>query len=337
MKILTIGDIHCKASALHDMDVLMKELDLIIDDEQPDYIVVTGDMHDSFATINLFAFNKIIKMMKFLSSKAPLYYIVGNHDQSSATAFHTDNHAFTVFKDWKNVTIIDRFEEKVLWKDSLNVETVMCSYMPPGEFIKLYDSKQLYNPRLVFTHQEYRGSDLGSIVSQTGDIWPESYAFVINGHIHDRSYQQPNLLHVGTPRFTTFAEITQRSVSILELTETNIQERPVLLNMPRKHTLILKTQDINQNLPILLNSTSQDEIRLIIQDQDTAIQAYKKTQEYLSLLNRPGLKVVTKPVTSAVIKNSKRLTFSETLVQYLTERSPKVLPVLEEVKRAYQG
>lgn len=64
---------------------------------------------------------------------------------------------------------------------------------------------------LIFAHQEFRGCKLGSIISESGDVWSEEYPVVISGHIHDLQ-TLPGVVYPGTPIQHSWSDSSDRYV-----------------------------------------------------------------------------------------------------------------------------
>ncbi|MFH1209347.1 MAG: metallophosphoesterase [archaeon] len=89
-KILVIGDVHIGyEEALNKQGILiprfqfneiLKRLDKIFDKVKPEIIVVNGDLKHEFGTISDQEWRQTLKIIDYLSEKAKLILIKGNHD-----------------------------------------------------------------------------------------------------------------------------------------------------------------------------------------------------------------------------------------------------------------
>jgi DNA repair exonuclease SbcCD nuclease subunit len=333
LKILAVGDPHAKPSAITEIKLLKTEILKVINTENPDFVVILGDLQDKHANMDVFTWEVIRDFMTSIADLKPVYYIIGNHDIGNQGEIHSKHHWFNTFKNHNRIKIIDGFQEC----EFLGHKFLGCAYLPPGEFVKMYNDKKPTNIELCFVHQEFLGASFGAINSTKGDEWPLNYPLVVSGHVHERSWHQKNILYVGSSRYTNFSEITSRSLSLIQIDDTGVSERPIHLSLPRKHTFHTKVSEVINYIEILESGKAHDEIRLIVQDSENSIALWKKTKEYSKLIKTPGIKVVLKPVVEIITKNKKMLSFSETLIQYIKESRPSASPLLEELLLENKG
>src|SRR5690606_21914275 len=90
-------------------------------------------------------------------------------------------------KDWKNTYIVDKPYTLKLDTKNNPLYFYFVPYVQPSRFaeaLKLHDVDPNYF-HLGFSHQEYKGCKMGSVVSEEGDVWPYDKP-IVTGHVHDQ-------------------------------------------------------------------------------------------------------------------------------------------------------
>lgn len=296
MRILTIGDIHAKASNVKEVNELTSRIVKVIKEQAPDVTVILGDLHDTFEKIHTQALNTIDYFFKEITScwMHDVYYVVGNHCAINNSIFLEEDHAFNVFKNkYDNLIIVDKIE--ILEKDRLKF--VFCPYTPPGRFIEALNGAEA-GATAIFAHQEFFNASIAGFTSQIGDKWPSNNPLVISGHIHERSRPQSNIIYVGTPWHTTFAELDEKSISIFEFSEDGYKEDLFYLNMPRKLTVYLNASEL---LDYVIPENCS--LRIMVTDTYEEISKLQKTKKYKDLCILA--KVITKITDKVAVKKNK--------------------------------
>lgn len=237
-KIYTIGDPHFKVSNRSDMKIFVEECIASIKQKNPDIIVVMGDVLDRHETIHVHALMDANSFLIDLSKITKTYVLIGNHDRPNNSNFLTDEHPFTALKHIDNLVIVDNVlvEGKYMW----------VPYVPPGRFFEAIEGVDLSNITCIFAHQEFRGANMKSIVSSTGDIWPENHPLVISGHIHEYQQIQDNIIYVGTPMQHNFGDTDDCSVSYFEFANDEYVEERIYLNIPKKRVVKLDHENVKE-------------------------------------------------------------------------------------------
>ena len=70
--------------------------------------MLLGDILDTHEIVKIQPHNLATRLIDELSSIAPTFVIMGNHDLLNHNQFLTNNHIFNPFKKWKNVFIVDK-------------------------------------------------------------------------------------------------------------------------------------------------------------------------------------------------------------------------------------
>lgn len=330
VKVLVVGDPHTKIESIQDILLLAKRIVAQALIHKPTFIVILGDLADSFEKIHILCLNAIVEFFRTLQGLGiPIYYVVGNHDCINNQVFLEDLHAFNAFKKWHNITVVDR----PTWGVGDAGFALFCPYVPPGRLVEALSTESVWErARVIFCHQEFRGTRLGSIVSKHGDVWKPEYPQVVTGHIHEHGNPYSNVLEVGAPRDVAFGDSGDKTISLLSfdvggsvLQPTPMEELRIDLQMPRKVSLTLTIEDAKA---LQLPENASIRITLVGTSEDLA--AFKKTKEYATL--KQNAKIIPKVLNPASDKKgSGRATYLELLRAACADESPMVREAFDEL------
>src|SRR5436305_10563098 len=177
--VLVIGDPHFKISNVCDTDLMVESIIRIATERHPDIIVVLGDILDRHENIHVSPLTRSIKFLTSLMTIAPTYALIGNHDLKNNKQFLSDEHPFTALKFLPGITIVDTTILTII----KNQTFVFVPYVPPGRFEEaLNKCDNWQTATCIFAHQEFKGAQMGAIVSTEGDSWLTSQPYVASGH-----------------------------------------------------------------------------------------------------------------------------------------------------------
>lgn len=241
MLICLVGDPHYKTGNRQDTDEMELQLARLLAQRVPDLIVIMGDVLDRHETVHLSPYTRACAWIDSLRAVAPVYVLVGNHDRKNNRDFLGPEHSLVGLKNWDRVHIVDQpcvaqFGDYAL---------AFVPYVPPGRFSEaLALAEGWESASLVFAHQEFKGAQMGSVVSAEGDVWPKDAATVFSGHIHD--YQVlDNIVYVGTPMQHTFGDAAKKTVSLLELDGEELEHSRVDLGCTRKRVVTVEEKELS--------------------------------------------------------------------------------------------
>ena len=239
-----------------------------------DYIINLGDFFDrpdlSSETITAY------KEIKWVNKKH--YSLVGNHDAStSSLLFNSVNSLLN-----KNHSIVTQPEILSLSDCELCFlpYIVECDKKPLIEYFK---EKPLDKPRIIFSHNDIMGIQLGPVVSKTGFTKEEIEAncdLFINGHLHNGQKISDKIINLGNLTGKDFGEDAFKythNVAILD-TETlslNFVENPHAFNF-------YKIQ-INQDADLHLLENLKPQAVVSIKCNNKVLE---KTKQKLDLLSK---------------------------------------------------
>ena len=323
--LLAIGDLHLKIPSMEEVKLVCKKCIGIVKEKNVTRVCFVGDLHDSFAKMFLLCWNVIVDIFEEFSDIVPTYYIIGNHDALNNQIFLDNNHFFNAFKKWKNVYIIDK-PTFVRSDDGLNL--LFCPYVPPGRLVESLETVPNWkDAHIIFCHQEFRNAQMGSIISINGDVWDESWPFVVNGHIHEASQLQSNIRNIGSPYHTNFGEVADKTVSIFRAYGGKIQEERIDLGIPKKVTVTITAEEFP-----LYGPDKEDQVRLIVTGTSVTLSKLKNTNKYIELSKT--IKIICKPTDKPMVVNSRNnKNYLDFLKEFAAHESENegVRSILEEV------
>ena len=260
----------------------MKNLEELIKNENPDYIVMLGDLLHEHERLHTIPLNIAYNFIKMLSSYAYTYCIVGNHDLINNKQYLTDNHWMNAMKDWDNVKVID----KVITENDF----VFCPYVPPGRFTEAVESYIKSDTKCVFAHQEFYGCKMGAIVSVEGDKWPDTYPIVISGHIHSNQRPQDNVYYPGASLQHAFGESEKNIIPIIKFSDSGYDIREVDLELPRKKIVYVDIENIDDYEV----KDTKHKLKIKLSGNYEEFKTFKKSVKYKEL-SKKGIKISYKP------------------------------------------
>lgn len=245
MRILCIGDPHFQANNLALLKDATDEILGIIDVQKPQLTVVLGDVLHTHERINLEAQVQAVEWLREMATRCPVVVLIGNHDRSSNQVFQTSVHPFVGLKGAANITIVDT----AIWDKDKNF--IFVPYVPTGRFREAlmtvgYEPESTKDhPKLIFAHQEFRGTLMGVQTSTHGDPWSGDLPQIISGHIHDHQIL-PSVYYVGTFYQQNYGETHDKALLMLTvLDDCKFDfERIYLKSIPRKVTIHLNLTEL---------------------------------------------------------------------------------------------
>ena len=109
-KILYFTDIHfgIRSDSLARLEVCRRIIDQIVDRVKRDkieHVIFGGDLFHSRVSLNVNTLSAAIESIKLIAKEAHVWMIIGNHDIHYKN--NTDVHSIELFRDQKNITVID--------------------------------------------------------------------------------------------------------------------------------------------------------------------------------------------------------------------------------------
>ena len=311
IRCVAIGDPHFKTKNKREMELMVTKSIEFIRKIKPDFIINLGDTLDTHEKIHVVPLTQSINWMEELSTIAPLYVIIGNHDRPNNSDFLSDLHPFNGMKDNKNIKIVDC----VKTCEINDFKFMFVPYVPPGKFNEAISTiedniNNIKDYTCVWSHQEFYGAKMGAIISKDGDKWPLHNPIVVSGHIHDYQRPQENMIYTGTPIQHAFGDHARKTISLFTFSRDdntiksdynkNNRNNTVIVNgircteeridlgLPKKRIFRLTTQEV-----LTWQPPQNSLIKLIILGTNAELKATMK----LSLIKqweKSGIKIDTK-------------------------------------------
>lgn len=329
-KILCIGDPHCKISNIASINKIALDVVDIVGKNDIDFIVILGDLHDTHNEIKTQSLNAMYHMLKSISQAKKTYLLVGNHclinnqhvlTPDNVGKISESGHFFNVFSEIENLSIIDHPQK-------IN-DFIFTPYTPPGKFMEtlrlFLKEDEITSAKAIFCHQEFYGSSFGTIVSSIGDKWPSNMPVAISGHIHEYCRLQENILYVGTPFQTTFAETDDKAYLVTNFSENFTYSR-IKTNFPRKFTLELTLEDA---IALNIDAKDGDTIRVFINDTSENIEKAKNNKKLQKKLENCKV-IYNKTDKSKVIRNAANHSYTDLINKYSEKEPEHVKSTIQE-------
>ena len=289
---LVIGDPHFKAKNLKEGKEFIKRCTAKAQKYNPTFIVCLGDTLDKHEVGRSQPYNLALEFIRELSSIAPFYLIIGNHDLINNQQFLTDAHFFNAVKAWPNVFVVD-YPIIAEYQDNT---FVFCPYVPPGRFGEALDELTKAGEAwelsdCIFAHQEFMGCKMGAIESIDGDIWDPDYPPVISGHIHDEQEVSPNIYYPGSSVQHSFGESPNKK--IWHVVFDQIEDPPYFeiskINLGMKGKKMVYTT-IDEIETFDFNLCNKYDIKLGIKGSSEQFKVFRRGNFYTRLI-KSGVKI----------------------------------------------
>lgn len=284
MSVLFIGDLHFQVSNAKESKLFSERVVKLAEAIQPSLICVGGDLLHTHEKLHSDPLTAVCNLLKVLKRIALTVVLVGNHDAINNQIFLTDRHWMNVLKEWSNLIIVDTVYVHMVGSHKF----VFVPYVPPSRFVEALDTVSNWrDATCIFAHQEFKGCQMGGIVSEEGDVWAEDYPLVVSGHIHVRQNVQSNIVYSGSAFQHAFGEGTKNVVLHLNFDDDeHINE--IDLELPRKQTLRVEASEMDS---FVLPENADSNVRVKVHGTASEFKALKKTNVYKEVVKR-GVKLV---------------------------------------------
>ena len=310
MKLLVIGDTHFKVDNIQESEHFCLQVEKWLTTNPVNAIILLGDILHYHEKLETFALNLAVKFITMCGSLSPTYCLVGNHDATSNTIYCASNHWMNVLTHLPQVTVID----KPTWIPHTKI--LCCPYVSDGRFIESLNefAAEWQQAKVIFAHQTFDGAKMGAIVASKVEEWKLEWPQVISGHLHDRQHPQANLYYAGSSQQLAFGEKEDKSLACVQVEETAVNWTEVFLDI--KHRKIIHTT--LDKLETLRLSDPNTQYKIVIQDEESSIKAFKKTSKYIELEKLQGVKSVQfKPRETAAIRKFELCSSSDFVAQLM--------------------
>jgi DNA repair exonuclease SbcCD nuclease subunit len=285
MRMLIIGDVHCKSEDLDECEKLLEFVKSKIIDEKSDYCWFTGDQTNFFNVCHVDVLNFWHKWALELSKNCKVIFTVGNHDISKNDP---QVNAMTFLKGIPEVYVIDKPTE-------IDNKLFLPYYRNNDDVIKYCNQS---DKNAVFCHATFLGSRFENnwYAKEAINLQKIKQNQVFSGHIH-RPQRVGKCVYVGSPRWLIVSDANdERFIWSFDFDENNniIEEKAFYTNQICKPIYFFEDSKENPFNP----DEKYNNARVTIDIKGDA--NYIKTRkQYLSEL---GYKVRGSPIRQATSK-----------------------------------
>jgi DNA repair exonuclease SbcCD nuclease subunit len=286
INVIAIGDTHFKVSNISEVDLFISQITKLIEEKQPDFIVLLGDTLDTHERIHTIPLNKAYEFIDKIRKISKVFILVGNHDMINGTQYLTTNHWLNGLKEWNNVVIVDKPFE-ILIKDS---KFIFCPFVYPGRFEEALNTLEndWKDAICIFAHQEFYGCKMGAIISVEGDKWSLEYPDVISGHIHNNQKPQENIYYPGSS--LSFEQNQNVIIPCIKFESQKYEVEEIKLDLPSKIIVYKTIEDVEEyKIP-----DTKDKLTVSISGDYNEFKEFKKTSQKYKELIKKGIKIVYK-------------------------------------------
>ena len=329
MRLLVVGDMHVKNNNINQIDSLLEKITNTIQNKNPDYVVLLGDLVDSHETMHLQTWNRVLNILCSICELCKVIYVVGNHDMLNNQQFLNDNNWFHVF----NIIGHDRI---IVANKPIEIgNCIFTPYVFNGRFEESLKDIDLHGKSAIFCHQEFSGAQMQSIESKTGDA-PLKNIPIISGHIHDRQIMSGSdyyVNYIGSPIDTSFVAPVKRYMEIIDVgheSATSINFDSIeIKNIPRKILIKTNVEDF-ENINI---KEDENQYKIKIIDSDVNIFRCKNGKKFKSLKLLNNISILFKTTNlNQVQKNIKKDNdFMNILTEDIKNEDESVQKVFKDV------
>lgn len=270
MKLIHLSDIHLgkrvnEFSMLEDQAHILKKILAVVDEEEPDGVLIAGDVYDksvpSTEAVQLFD-DFLVRLAK---RKLPVFIISGNHDSPERLSFANrlidavGIHLAPVYNGVvEPITLSDEYGPVNVYMLPFIKPAHVRGFFPDTEITGYSDAVAAAIGRMnidktqrnvLITHQFVTGaqrSDSEELsVGGTDNIGAEVFCdfdYVALGHIHGpQNMDSGRIRYCGSPLKYSFSEAAQqKSVTVAELKEKGTLEIHTVPLIPRRDMVELK-------------------------------------------------------------------------------------------------
>ena len=248
MKLIHLSDLHLgkrvnEFSMLEDQKDILNKIIAVIEEEQPDAVLIAGDVYDksvpSAEAVELFD----EFLVQLANAKTQVFIISGNHDSAERLAFANR------LIDASGIHLAPVYRGEVApfsFKDEYGtVDLYMLPFVKPANVRRFFPEEEIRsyedalkaaicamqvnekNRSILITHQFVTGAlvsdsedlSVGGTDQVSAEVF-KAFDYVALGHLHRPQNVKENIRYCGTPLKYSFSEVNDvKSVTIAELKE----------------------------------------------------------------------------------------------------------------------
>lgn len=264
MSVLIIGDMHYQPGNITNTEIAERDIYNILCSYNISFVVILGDILHTHEKINMDCFIRACNFIDMIRNmNKHVFLLIGNHDRPNHKVFLDERHAFNLYKDKQNITVVDTcfVYEFIHYTQDVEKNYRFCfvPYVPDGRYLEALETCNIdpLSMNLFFSHSEFDGCKINKLTKKKCDKWELNYPKNISGHIHNEEWVQDNLFYTGTPFQHDFNDDTNKGVFLMELDSGNFNLEKIRLTVPSKvlwtvHYTQLQTLELDPSLEIRL-------------------------------------------------------------------------------------
>ena len=309
MKLIHLADLHIgkrvnEISMIEDQRYILKQVLECVDEEQPDGILIAGDIYDktvpSVEAVQLFdAF-----LTKLSDRKVPVYLISGNHDSAERVSFgaklltKSQIYMATQYQGKiEKVTVQDTYgrvnlyllpflkpaQVRAVWKEEAEE---VSTYQDAIDFVLAREEINLKERNVLVAHQFVAGaqtcdSEERSIggLDQIAATTFQAFDYVALGHLHGpQQVSRETIRYAGALLKYSFSEIHhKKSITIVEIGKKGqIEVRQRLVHPLHDMRQLRGTYEELVKRENYENTDTADYLRIILTDEEDVYDAVGK-------------------------------------------------------------
>ena len=323
MKLIHLSDLHLgkresEYSMMEDQKYILKSILQIVDDEQPDAVLIAGDVYDkSIPTADAVeAFDDFLVSLSrksFYGKQLQTFVISGNHDSPERLAFGgrlmkpSGVHLSPVYKGHTEpVALQDGFGAVNIWMLPFIKPVLVRPYFPDTEIGTYTDAlraainEMQIDPsarNVLIAHQFVTGAErsdsedttVGGLDNVDASVF-DGFDYVALGHIHGpQNIGSKRLRYCGTPLKYSFSEAKhEKSVTVVELGEKGSLEVRTVPLVPMRDMVELRGTYREVMSKSFYEDTNRQEnyVRIVLTDEDDVPEGMMKLRTVYHKLMR---------------------------------------------------
>lgn len=309
MKFIHLSDLHLgkrfnEFSMMEDQDYILREICKIIEYEQPQGVIIAGDIYDRTVP-SAEAVQKFDDFLYWLASRSLQVFIIsGNHDSPERIAFGgrlmdlSGVHMSPVYKGAvEPIVMNDQYGELAVYMLPFIKPATVRRFFPDDEIVTYTDavgaavSHMNIDPKrrsILVTHQFVTGAErsdsedisVGGTDNVDVSVF-EPFDYVALGHLHGpQSVERDTVRYCGTPLKYSFSEKDHiKSVTVVDFGEKGeVSVRTVPLK-PKHDVRELRGTYYDLMLKDNYEDTATDDyLRIVLTDEEDVPDAMRKLQ-----------------------------------------------------------
>ena len=303
VRVLVIGDPHFDMKSLSIVDTFIRQTIDLVKSNKPDVVVILGDVLHTHEKARIECHSRAVSWFKELATYSHTIVLIGNHDRANNGVYLTNEHFFTGLEGYDGLVIVATGPYSFdVSNGGESLRFVAVPYVPKGRLHEALSKLTIplaeRRPIAVFGHQDLKGAKMGAVICKDGDIWPEDYPLLVNGHYHEHQTLNGNIIMPGTPYQTTYNEEMNKGVYMFTFTEGKAM--PEIKRIKLNLRIKMSVRKTPSEFAAMKVPDLSCELRIIVQGEESEIAALKVSKQYKEFSKLTNVKIVLSPILNVV-------------------------------------